>query len=754
MLTKHTSGAAAVFAACLGLQLTGCLEPMKSHDTPQPRTAQEGSVASTPEQGTEAKDLAQNAEGGSESKRSWVSLDKNERQKVFQVDAPADGDYFLSVWGDGLQGSNPSVRIDGKEIPESYIRMSQGGWQNGILVHSGAEPGRLRVALTAGTHTVSFSLHSVDAPGIAKVKLGATAEQADFPSEAFDSFVKDLVEKSSPETAPVLAAPKTAAGTNPLVSYAYYIQQYHTYSWYSEVALTKGTAYTFQTSAPNPSATCDPVIYVFHSTSPAQYSWMDDNNGGGKMSKVTFTAPVTGNYMVLLRSRGTATGTVTVKRNGTTIGSNCAVGGMLVSCSAIPQSGAMNYFTANEGTGDTRIWLMDNAGLVRGYNDDYRGTGDFSWGTKSRIHQQFSQTISNVLLTEFNQASGYADVYLKLKDLPSSSRLKFENFKADDAIQSAPSTLGNPLASSYNCFGWSGGRTDWIEPNHESPWAQESSGEMFPPFDNYYSNTCASEYTGDPKNCKRYAGAWNYVPGQTLSPSARVDLYQAQSISHASVKDMANNHPHGYEWEGKLGELERVFHPRTGLQGGEYGSIVRSYEWTGTTAAKTSAAGAGVGGISFEESVRLGLSITPEPVDFSAPEKSRMQSLSARMTSAEAGVFETKYQAWKATWQSPNLLAQSSSDAYAQSAEYRDLRDYCKSLGKSAWPRLFSRFESGDRWVVALLRELVLPGHQERIRRLNQDWISHHETADGKFIPYSQRDTWILFLKESLEKDF
>ena len=55
-----------------------------------------------------------------------------------------------------------------------------------------------------------------------------------------------------------------------------------------------------------------------------------------------------------------------------------------VSSSATSQA---DYFTSHL-SGDSRLWVMDNSsffGAVAGHNDDYSGSGDWSWGLASRV---------------------------------------------------------------------------------------------------------------------------------------------------------------------------------------------------------------------------------------------------------------------------------------------------------------------------------------------------------------------------------
>jgi hypothetical protein len=142
-----------------------------------------------------------------------------------------------------------------------------------------------------------------------------------------------------------------------------------------------------------------------------------------------------------------------------------------------------NTFTVKS-EGDPRLWIEEGKsipGKISYYNDDYHGTGDFSWGLNSRIKKQFVRPVHAVLVSTYSSYNPTAkmDLYIKCKN--SNIMPYFPNLKADDAIQSSPAS------SVYNCISWSGKITsywEWPASIYSSYWR----GDALSSFDAFYKS--------------------------------------------------------------------------------------------------------------------------------------------------------------------------------------------------------------------------------------------------------------------------
>lgn len=243
------------------------------------------------------------------------------------------------------------------------------------------------------------------------------------------------------------------AESTPPYDYAWNLNKSFNFTHYGHAYLYSGSNYIFETRKADPSAS-DPVMYLFNYNDPINNgSWSDDDGNGGYQSRISCTPQVTGWYLLLLRGYGGSVGTSDLYINDNLVVSNAPLGGKTVSCSSLNKTGELNYFTCHL-TGDSRLWLADNTafpGLIKGFNDDYSGTGDWNWGVASRVKKEFSSAISYSIISSFSSSypTGICDVYQKCSN--STIMSYFPNLMTDDAIMAAPAS------GIYNCISWSGG---------------------------------------------------------------------------------------------------------------------------------------------------------------------------------------------------------------------------------------------------------------------------------------------------------
>jgi hypothetical protein len=479
------------------------------------------------------------------------------------------------------------------------------------------------------------------------------------------------------------------------------------------------------------------------------YSWTDDDGGGHPNSSLTVTIPVTGTYVLLARAYSNLTpGTVNITRNGAAYASACAIAGVRVPMGTTTPAGTLNYFTANAGSGvDTRIWLLNATnGNVVAFNDDYAGTGDFTWGDLSRLKGGFGN-IGNLLLTAYSSANpaGTADVYGKAPVTGLTSELP--NLKPDDGIKSSLDTWD------YNCFAWAGGVTSyWWDPYDNTtgnPWYV--AGNALQSVRNFYGNKSASganypRFTG--------SGAWtySYYSGDPYQGVVAIwhNAIQDYPYQHASVTRPGNGIPHGYAWESKFGSGERFFHPRDALVESGYsgfGSIQGYFKWTGTTM-KTSAAGTPEPVIMTEaESIRQGLSVLQAPLAFDAGEKQKLAAGAASLTPEKRQTFARLLQTWKLTFAAPALSRTSIAGAFARGPAYSRFATFCATEGKAVWPLLFEELEKAHPLTGHGIVKLLLPGREPLLSSIGLEWARNPYRDDGKYQIFSPGNARMRFAK-------
>lgn len=606
-----------------------------------------------------------------------------------------------------------------------------------MTVKQPAKIGVNPIYLSNGTHVFSFK--SQDIPAIEFIRLAKQKDAAIISDTKYRNYINTLKAKSLPDNYKQLKGVNQMEGamvltSNPEGDYAYQLNMNFAYTYYQAFYFTSGQNVVFETRKSDPYAS-DPVMFLFNYNDPVNGgSWSNDDWGNGYQSKISVTIPNTGTYYLLLRSYSSSyPGTSDLYKDGSLYASNVALAGTNVYSGGISKTGILNYFTAKL-TGDSRLWLEDSSsspGKIRGFNDDYSGSGDFNWGLASRVKQQFSSGINYALVSSYSSSNptGTADLYMKLDNSDITSY--FPNLKADDAIKSAPAS------TVYNCISWSGGITNawnW-PPSLGSPWYDPNP---LTAFDKYYGN-----------NPSRYSGAWIYTrSGATVSNSV-VDLWASSGgYTHASVTKPGNDHPHGYDWESKPGQLMRTLHPRYALRGNDYGNVSNYYRWSGTYA--SGAFLQTTGGMTFEESIKRGLTI-PEKVELSVDEKAKLSNLIDNIPEEVKQEFNTKYGAWKETWDDPNLSIYSNPRMYTQSRQYEEFLNYSKEQGKAIWPLLFQKYEQGDDLVQEPLIGLTYTEYGSFLDEIRQESAKERYTAEGAYIAPSENANMMKYIKKLLE---
>ncbi|CAG1002275.1 hypothetical protein METP2_03371 [Methanosarcinales archaeon] len=684
------------------------------------------------------KHFAEDSRGGEGIlKNKKMAIDGENVYTKLEIDIPESGEYYVTAWVMGVNGQEKiQVYLDDEANPAGYLKISDNGWQSAQLQDKNTfNP----ISLFKGTHVFSFK--SQDIPEIEFIRVAKQKDAAIISDTNYRNYINTLKAKSLPDNYRQLKNEDIVNAamvltSNPEGDYAYQLNMNFAYTYYRAFYFTSGQNVVFETRKSDPYAS-DPVMFLFSGSDPVNGgSWSNDDWGNGYQSKISVTIPNTGTYYLLLRSYSSSyPGTSDLYKDGSLYASNVALAGTNVYNGDISKTGTLNYFTAKL-TGDSRLWLEDSSswpGKIKGFNDDYSGSGDFYWGVASRVKQQFSPSINYALVSSYSSSNptGTADLYMKLDNSDITSF--FPNLKADDAIKSAPAS------DAYNCISWSGGRVDlgryFWPPDPGNPWYDPN---QLTAFDKFYGN-----------NPSRYSGAMTYTRTGATVDNSVVDLWAVNGVyTHASVKKPGNDQPHGYDWESKPGGLMRTLHPRYALRGDDYGDVSNYYKQTGTYASGVSSQA--IGGMTLEESIESGLTVI-EKVELTEDEKAKQSNLIENIPKEVNNEFNTKYGLWKETWNDPNLLIHSNPRMYAQSKQYKDFLSYSKKHGKAIWPLLFQKYEQGDDFVKMAILDLTYTEHGSLLDEIRQESAKERYTAEGVYIAPSENANMMKYIKKLLE---
>ena len=233
------------------------------------------------------------------------------------------------------------------------------------------------------------------------------------------------------------------------------------------------------------------------------------------------------------------------------------------------------FFTLNANF-DTSIFVIDgcNPGKVVAYNDDVNTSSGMNWGTLSRVVTPWTTNQYGCIIMRSPDADAklsapinldfdkYTDIYWG-NVMTHSSIAEFPFLRYDDAF------ISGLFCSDYNCISWAVGLWNcWSWPLHGLTEEEQSylvDDETVDPeslyfFDRFFQSFGFTRYLATENNS--VIDLWTVVD---------FDDNNKQKFTHASVKAFSNDYATGYDWEAKLGEEERIYHPRSDLYSTLYG---------------------------------------------------------------------------------------------------------------------------------------------------------------------------------------
>lgn len=154
--------------------------------------------------------------------------------------------------------------------------------------------------------------------------------------------------------------------------------------------------------------------------------------------------------------------------------------------------------------------------------------------------------------------------------------------------------------------------------------------------------------------------------------------------------------------------------------------------------------------ILLEESIALGLSAI-ENVEFSANEKSIVDSMSNKLTTEQKETFSQKFDKWKQKCESPENSMHSNPKFFTTLEEYLDFKTFCELNGQKVWPLLFKKFD--DRELIAMIatEDIVMQKNIDILKKIKQENKLKSATTSGAAIVRTQEGNTMKFIKELLK---
>ncbi len=356
---------------------------------------------------------------------------------------------------------------------------------------------------------------------------------------------------------------------------------------------------------------------------------------------------------------------------------------------SIYPSGDVNYFTCNETNGcNPALYLCEGDTepyLVRYANEDYTGPGDFNWGVNARSTFPFNNRVDVIHLSSSNPRNpeGECDVYQRMQFIPittpptppetmpiynwSRFNSQFQILKYNDAI------VTGKISFDYNCFSWAGDITMYSEVPTCASSSYYIEGDPLGSFDNFYE-MCG--YTRDGANASNAAVAlWANENG----------------ITHASIRNNRMSiHLHGYDWESKVGNWERIMHPRDALMSTAYGRIVYYYRPNPnriTTNPST-------------DNIEPLISLDYDTTIISS-------YINSNISEDVIESYSRLYDNWLERCHRPDISVHSNPFFYKQNEEYKKLHSYCTRFKDTVLPVIYEKVCEGDLLTMYLMEDLM-----------------------------------------------
>ena len=673
----------------------------------------------------------------------------------FNVEIENEGDYYISFWLSSAEMGtirsenfvSYNLLVNGNLFNDRII-VEESGWHECFFrKEESKEP--IKIHLNEGANTIIIEAKNPIIPEVSSVILNNTFKKGisniSMNYESFINKIWDNISLSTRKSSFNRSVSNTInnIGTilpNPCGNYYHHMDvdiKYTTVKWYR---LEAGDSVSFASYCVDEDSSFEYVMDVYYLDDPEACSWSVKSNDVGD-ALLNVVIPFKGFYMVSFRPTSNGCdGFVNININtpqSSYFYTDCVVSGIILEYPHDSDK-EYNYFTANA-TGDASMLIEGDGapGRIIGYNQYYFNDDGTDWGFDTRIKKKFLQPVKAVHV--FSESSrnpiGVCDVYIKCPTFSNTTLLNgnyFPNLRQNDAIESGPPTCPRRYGG-YNCFAWAGGiTTDYVYP--EVPDTQSEA--FLDSLDAFYANP------------NRYAGAMVYTREGATAENSVIDLWYNPvawngngTYTHASVRGRANNHPHGYAWESKLGEYERIFHPRMALCGDtinnglSYGYIKYHYRQVDTSAVY----------VSLEESVAENMTII-ENVVLTSQEEEKIDSLLNKLSYDDVSEVDIRFQKLRDILDSPWYRIQSNPKAWLLCNEYNDFISFCKEKGMKIWPYFYKKINNGDFYSKIVLKELVNLKYKDLYSEISQKY-STYSMNDGKVLYRTQHSKMIRLIK-------
>lgn len=494
-------------------------------------------------------------------------------------------------------------------------------------------------------------------------------------------------------------------------------------SYHFEAELNKGVSYTFFRTEyfkngqnivirTDTLGNTHHIVYLFYANNPGMFSLAassETSSGGHAM--LLATAPLRGLYYVMVRSNTEgSTGRCNISIN------NVTYSNVLISCSSLTvnhaESGCQYASFALNKTGNPIMWQISGGpnGHVKAWNDDYSydsSTSDFNWGTSARIDGTITNGDRILVASKNSNVSIVTDIYAGCKNVKS-----YSLFCSDSNVKPADVLASGGNEGGYNCIAWSVG--EW------ATW--HSPGGLYigyQTFDDFYAQYGLTRVGASEANS--CVDLW----GGTMADGS-------QFLLHASVKAKSNPYSTGYDWESKVSNDYRVFHPRYSMLA-TYGEVIFHLR---------------------KDPSFLAVYPSHYPIDFrvlatSHFTKNEQEQIQLSVDRIEKQTIKDFISDYEKCELAGRHLVNATIDNYDLVDSYQDIVSSCFENPQLLFV-VFKRLGEGSILALKLLKDVFVPQNIDLAKKVLSQSDEHKYTDDGKIIIRPIVTDGMLFAKAVL----
>lgn len=573
--------------------------------------------------------------------------------KIFEVESPSNGMFYLDAWltapfsEEGFPEYNVLVN---DVVLASTLKPQTDSWIGVPLTNK--EKSRTTIKLKKGTNFISIIGKCPIVPEVEYIKLSSSSLNVGVTNVKYNDFIERLKTHTLKNKTNILNIDSMVIPTKTTngEEYTYMLDMPVYYTTKRILSLKAGDV--IKITVTNMYQSC--ILDIYNWLKPETQSWSNvlSRISGPPVGYSELQIPESGTWVIRLRSyKNFSSQVVDLKINKETW-TGCPVGtsGLL-----LEGDYSSKFFTCYGGA-DHDLMLRDGDaayGPVRAWTSE---NTMFGKGFGTLITTDIPNLQSGIVTGAATNVPEFTcDFYLGLKPVTTDIKSSFPNLNVDKSSISASKNLG------YNSISWAVGVTDF--------W--------------YWKNTL--------KDFDSLFASFGYTRTGATRENAAIALWAKNGVfTHASVtKNAQIPKPHGFSWESKLGNGERLMHLRDDLTGDLFGSIAYYYKPTNT-----------------RESSVVVLPKGNKPM-LSPLELMEIETMKADIPEKIISDFEEIYVAWKKTWDEPQVRVFSNPRKYAETKEYDELCGFCKKYGKVTWPLFIEKLSDGDIFVSNLLEDLT-----------------------------------------------